>query len=185
VTDRFTEHVVDGHRLAGARHVAALADRVTTVEHMAATNDPGILERISKLESEDPLVVARDQRTEQRVVELERLTGMLVKSVGVLASSPQARATGQVLPTVPPDRDDRPATYGPVPSPYGRPSPAWAVDVCGRVLSASSPNRLADDSHYAVEDASVEYVHGEPTLRVQVSGVLYRFHAPDVISDGK
>jgi hypothetical protein len=137
--------------------------------HMAATNDPGLL---------------------GRVTELERLTGMLVKSVGVLASSPQPRATGQ-----PPrdtgaglfiaalDREDRPATYGPVPSPYGRPSPAWAVDVCRHVLSASSPNRTDSDFNYAVEYVAVEYVHGEPTLRVQVSGVLYRFHAPDVLSN--
>jgi hypothetical protein len=145
--------IMDAVKLLAAEH--------SSTAHMAATVDPGLL---------------------GRVTELERLTGMLVKSVGVLASSPQARAVGQVLPTTSLDREDRPATYGPVPSPYGRPSPAWVVDVCGRVLSASSPNRLADDSHYAVEDASVEYLRGEPTLRVQVSGVLYRFRAPDVLT---
>jgi hypothetical protein len=32
------------------------------------------------------------------------------------------------------------------------------------------------------EYVAVEYVDGEPTLQVQVSGVLYRFHAPDVLT---
>jgi hypothetical protein len=165
VTDQFTEYVVDGHRLAGAAHIAALTDRMTTVEHMAATNDPGLL---------------------GRVTELERLTGMLVKSVGAWASSPQPKGAGQ-----PPrdtgawpfiaalDHGDRPATYGPVPSPYGRPSPAWAVDqVTTTLLYALNTDGVAH-----VEYAAVEYACGEPTLRVQVSGVLYRFHAPDVLSN--
>jgi hypothetical protein len=142
--------------------IGELAVEHSSTAHMAATNDPGLL---------------------GRVTELERMTGILVKSVGAWASSPQARAVGQVLPTVSPDHGDRPATYGPVPSPYGRPSPAWAVDVCRHVLSASPPNRADNDSNYAVEYVAVEYMHGEPTLQVQVSGVLYRFHAPDVLSN--
>jgi hypothetical protein len=172
VTDRTTELLDDAEACARRdRDFDAVISLVGAVRelkrehdsaaHMAATNDPGLL---------------------GRVTELERLTGMLVKSVGALASSPQPRAVGQVLPTTSPDREDRPATYGPVPSPYGRPSPAWAVDVCRHVLSASSPNRTDSDSNYAVEYVAVEYVDGEPTLQVQVSGVLYRFHAPDVLS---
>jgi hypothetical protein len=135
--------------------VGKLAAEHSSTAHMAATNDPGLL---------------------GRVTELERLTGMLVKSVGAWASSPQARATGPVPLATPPDREDRPATYGPVPSPYGRPSPAWAVECTAREL-------YGNHDHTWVEDVSVEYVRGEPTLRVQVSGVLYRFHAPDVLTN--
>jgi hypothetical protein len=158
-----------------AEEHSSTSNRLTTVEQLTAVNDPGLLERVSKLESENPIVVARDQHTEQRLIELERLTGMLVKSVGAWASSPQPRAVGQVLPTTSPDHEEQPATYGSVPSPYGRPSPAHAVDCVAREL-------YGNHAHNWVEDASVEYVRGEPTLRVQVSGVLYRFRAPDVIS---
>jgi hypothetical protein len=76
------------------------------------------------------------------------------------------------------DREDRPATYGPVPSPYGRPSPAWAIDQCHPSAPLWQAYRRS-----GVEYAAVEYVDGEPTLQVQVSGVLYRFHAPDVLSN--
>jgi hypothetical protein len=123
--------------------------------HMAATVDPGLL---------------------GRVTELERLTGVLVKSVGAWASSPQSRAVGQAPSATSPDREDRPATYGPVPATYGRVSPAWATECVAREL-------YGNHDHTWVEDAAIEYVHGEPTLRVQVSGVLYRFHAPDVLSN--
>jgi hypothetical protein len=168
VTDRTTELLDDAEACARRdRDFDAVISLVGAVRelkrehdsaaHMAATNDPGLL---------------------GRVTELERLTGMLVKSVGALASSPQPRAVGQVLPTTSPDREDRPATYGPVPSPYGRPSPAWAVDRVANTLSYT----LKTDEEMWVEDSAVEYVRGEPTLRVQVSGVLYRFHAPDVLS---
>jgi hypothetical protein len=125
--------------------------------HLAATVDPGLL---------------------GRVTELERLVGVLVKSVGVLAASPQPRAAGQSPLPATPDCGDRPATYGPVPAPYGRPSPAHAVDCVARALDYE----LKTDGTEGVEYAGVEYVRGEPTLQVQVSGVLYRFHAPNVLT---
>jgi hypothetical protein len=168
--------------LVGA--VRELKREHSSVAHMAAITDPGLLERVSKLEAAESVGVSGGQFIEQRITELERLTGMLVKSVGALAATPQPRAAGQ-----PPrdtgawpfiaslDRGDRPATYGPVPSPYGRPSPAYAVDqVTVMLLYALSTDGVAH-----VEYAAVEYVNGEPTLQVQVSGVLYRFHAPDVL----
>jgi hypothetical protein len=142
--------------------VKALAAEHSSTAHMAATVDPGLL---------------------GRVTELERLVGMLVKSVGALASSPQPRAAGQsqrdtgAWPFIASlDREDRPATYGPVPSPYGRPSPAWAIDCVARQLDGRHTDEV-------VEYVAVEYMDGEPTLQVQVSGVLYRFHAPDVLSN--
>jgi hypothetical protein len=148
--------------------IGELAVEHSSTAHMAATVDPGLL---------------------ARVTELERLTGMLVKSVGALASSPQPKSTGRSPDGAWPfiaelDHGDRPATYGPVPSPYGRPSPAYAVDQVTKATNyATGTYGMAPDEYVGVEDASVEYVRGEPTLKVQVSGVLYRFHAPDVLSN--